>query len=216
MKAHGAGHYDTADCAIGYGAADYILHTISAFRKDFEYHIQRGKCSERFEQAVPCVSNCPAHIDVPGYITLVGEKRYDDAIRLIRKDNPFPCACGYVCEHPCEIRCRRMLLDDAINIRGIKRFAADYSDAVPPPERLPATGKEVAVIGGGPSGLTAAYYLQLMGHSVTVFEKRAHLGGMLRYGIPSYRFPKERLQYDLDAILATELTSDSIRTSAAM
>lgn len=194
---------DTADCAIGYGAADYILHTISAFRKDFEYHIQRGKCSERFEQAVPCVSTCPAHIDVPGYITLVGEKRYDDAIRLIRKDNPFPCACGYICEHPCETRCRRTLLDDAINIRGIKRFAADYSGVVPPPECLPATGKKIAVIGGGPSGLTAAYYLQLMGHSVTVYEKRAHLGGMLRYGIPGYRFPNERLQYDLDAILAT-------------
>ncbi len=194
---------DTADCAIGYGAADYILKSLSAFRKDYEYHILKGKCSERFEQAVPCVSNCPAHIDVPGYITLVGEKRYDDAIRLIRKDNPFPCACGYICEHPCETRCRRMLLDDAINIRGIKRFAADYSGVVPPPEKLKATSKKVAVIGGGPSGLTAAYYLQLMGHSVTVYEKRAHLGGMLRYGIPSYRFPKERLQYDLDAILAT-------------
>jgi NADPH-dependent glutamate synthase beta subunit-like oxidoreductase len=95
------------------------------------------------------------------------------------------------------------MLDDAINIRGIKRFAADYSGVVPPPERLPQTGKKIAVIGGGPSGLTAAYYLQLMGHSVTVYERRAHLGGMLRYGIPNYRLPKERLQYDLDAILAT-------------
>jgi NADPH-dependent glutamate synthase beta subunit-like oxidoreductase len=194
---------DTADCAIGYGAADYILKTLAAFRKDFEYHILKGRCSARFEQAVPCVSGCPAHIDVPGYITLVGEKRYDDAIRLIRRDNPFPCACGYICEHPCETRCRRALLDDAINIRGIKRFAADNEGVVPPPENLPATGRKVAVIGGGPSGLTAAYYLQLMGHRVTVFEKRARLGGMLRYGIPSYRFPKERLQYDLDAILKT-------------
>jgi NADPH-dependent glutamate synthase beta subunit-like oxidoreductase len=194
---------DTADCAIGYGAADYILKTLRAFRKDYEYHILRGKCSARFEQAVPCESNCPAHIDVPGYITLVGEKRYDDAIRLIRRDNPFPCACGYICEHPCEARCRRALLDDAINIRGIKRFAADTSGVVPPPERCPETGKKIAVIGGGPSGLTAAYFLQLMGHQVTVFERRAHLGGMLRYGIPSYRFPKDRLQYDLDAILAT-------------
>lgn len=194
---------DTADCAIGYGAADYILNSMKAFSKDYEYHILKGRCSARFEQAVPCVSGCPAHIDVPGYITLVGEKRYDDAIRLIRRDNPFPCACGYICEHPCETRCRRALLDDAINIRGIKRFAADYSGVVPPPARLPETGKKVAVIGGGPSGLTAAYYLQLMGHSVTVFERRARLGGMLRYGIPSYRFPKERLQYDLDAILAT-------------
>lgn len=194
---------DTADCAIGYGAADFILRSLSAFRKDYEYHILKGKCSARFEQAVPCVSNCPAHIDVPSYITLVGEKRYDDAIRLIRKDNPFPSACGYICEHPCETRCRRMLLDDSINIRGIKRFAADYSGVVPPPVSLPATGKKIAVIGGGPSGLTAANYLQLMGHQVTVYEKRTHLGGMLRYGIPSYRFPKERLQYDLDAILAT-------------
>jgi NADPH-dependent glutamate synthase beta subunit-like oxidoreductase len=194
---------DTADCAIGYGAADYILNSLKAFRKDYEYHILRGRCSKRFEQAVPCVSGCPAHIDVPGYITLVGEKRYDDAIRLIRRDNPFPCACGYICEHPCETRCRRALLDDAINIRGIKRFAADYSGVVPPPENLPDTGRSVAVVGGGPSGLTAAYYLRLMGHRVTVFEKRAHLGGMLRYGIPSYRFPKERLQYDLDAILKT-------------
>jgi NADPH-dependent glutamate synthase beta subunit-like oxidoreductase len=194
---------DTADCAIGYGAADFILKSLSAFRKDYEYHILKGRCSARFEQAIPCTSNCPAHIDVPGYITLVGERRYDDAIRLIRKDNPFPSACGYICEHPCETRCRRMLLDDAINIRGIKRFAADYSGVVPPPERLAATEKKIAVVGGGPSGLSAAYYLQLMGHSVTVYEKRARLGGMLRYGIPSYRFPKERLQYDLDAILAT-------------
>ncbi len=197
---------DTADCAIGYGAADYILKSLQAFRKDYEYHITKGKCSEQFEQAVPCVSNCPAHIDVPGYITLVGEKRYDDAIRLIRKDNPFPSACGYVCEHPCETRCRRMLLDDAINIRGIKRFAADYSGIVPPPERSPDTGKKIAVIGGGPSGLTAAYYLQLMGHNVTIFEKGLHLGGMLRYGIPSYRLPKDKLQYDLNAILATGIT----------
>jgi NADPH-dependent glutamate synthase beta subunit-like oxidoreductase len=197
---------NTADCAIGYGAADFILRSLQVFRKDYEYHILKGKCSERFEQAVPCMSTCPAHIDVPGYITLVGEKKYDDAIRLIRKDNPFPSACGYVCEHPCETRCRRMLLDDAINIRGIKRYAADYSGVVPIPERLPETGKKIAVIGGGPSGLTAAYYLQLMGHNVTVFEKGMHLGGMLRYGIPSYRLPKEKLQYDLDAILASGIT----------
>ncbi len=194
---------DTADCAIGYGAADYILRTIKAFRKDYESHILKGKCSERFEQAVPCISKCPANVDVPGYLSLVGERRYADAIRLIRKDNPFPCVCGYVCEHPCETRCRRMMIDDAINIRGIKRFAADNSGIVPPPACLPDTGKTVAVIGGGPAGLSAAYFLQLMGHNVTVFEKRARLGGMLRYGIPNYRLPREKLQYDLDAITST-------------
>ena len=194
---------DTADCAIGYGAADYILHSIKAFRKDYEHHILRGKCSERYEQAVPCISKCPASVEVPGYLSLVGEKRYADAIRLIRKDNPFPCVCGYVCEHPCETRCRRIMIDDAINIRGIKRFAADNAGIVPPPSCLPETGKKVAVIGGGPAGMTAAYFLQLMGHSVTVFEKRMRLGGMLRYGIPNYRLPREKLQYDLDAIIAT-------------
>ena len=194
---------DTADCAIGYGAADYILGSISAFRKDYEYHILKGKCSERFEQAVPCISKCPANVDVPGYLSLVGEKRYDDAIRLIRKDNPFPSVCGYVCEHPCETRCRRMLVDDAINIRGIKRFAADNASIVAPPKCLPDTSKNVAVIGGGPAGLSAAYFLQLMGHNVTVYEKRNRLGGMLRYGIPNYRLPREKLQYDLDAIIAT-------------
>jgi NADPH-dependent glutamate synthase beta subunit-like oxidoreductase len=197
---------DSADCAIGYGAADYVLKSLNAFRKDYEYHILKGKCSASFEQAVPCASSCPAHIDVPGYITLVGEKRYEDAIRLIRRDNPFPSTCGYICEHPCEANCRRKLLDESINIRGIKRFAADSTGFVPPPECLPATGKKIAVIGGGPSGLTAAYYLQLMGHRVTVFEKRARLGGMLRYGIPGYRLPNDRLQYDLDAVLATGIT----------
>lgn len=194
---------DTADCAIGYGAAEYILQSLKAFRKDYEYHIQKGKCSQRFEQAVPCISKCPANVNVPAYLSLVGEKRYDDAIRVIRQVNPFPSVCGYVCEHPCETRCRRMFIDDAINIRGIKRFAADNAALLPPPMCQPDTGKAVAVIGGGPAGLSAAYFLQLMGHNVTVFEKRARLGGMLRYGIPSYRLPRERLQYDLDAIIAT-------------
>ena len=168
------------------------------------FHILKGKCSERFEQAVPCVSKCPAHINVPGYLTLVGEKRYADAIRLIRKDNPFPCVCGYVCEPP--VRNAVPSHDDRRRHqypRGSSGLPPTTPASSPPPVCLPGTGKKVAVIGGGPAGLSAAYFLQLMGHSVTVFEKRMRLGGMLRYGIPSYRLPREKLQYDLDAIIAT-------------
>ena len=126
-------------------------------------------------------------------------------VDLIRKDNPFPTACALICEHPCEARCRRNIIDDSINIRGMKRYIVDNapSDQVPVPECASSTGKNIAIIGGGPSGLTAAYFLQLMGHQCTVFEEKQHLGGMLRYGIPNYRFPRERLQEDIDAILST-------------
>ena len=98
----------------------------------------------------------PAHVDIPGYIALVGAGRYDDAIRLIRKDNPFPTTCDFICEHPCEARCRRNMVDDAINIRGLKRVAADFAGKVPPPPCAPSTGKRVAVFAGGPGGLSAA------------------------------------------------------------
>ena len=128
---------------------------------------------------MPCVALCPAGVDIPGYIALVHEGRYADAVRLIRKDNPFPTACALVCEHPCEARCRRNMIDSSINIRGMKLAAVDNAGEVPAPERMPSTGKRIAIIGGGPSGLSAAYYLQLMGHQTTVFEMHKHLGGML-------------------------------------
>jgi len=141
-------------------------------------------------------------VDIPGYIALVNEGRYADAVRLIRKDNPFPITCAYICEHPCEARCRRRMVDDAINIRALKRFAVDQAGDVPNPACAESTGKSVAVVGGGPGGLSAAYYLSLMGHKVTVFEKRKQLGGMLRYGIPSYRFPREKLDAEIASILS--------------
>ena len=197
---------DTADCAIGAEAAKMILRGLKGYREDYEYHIKYNTCSPEIResaQPVPCVRSCPANVDIPGYIALVKHQRYDDAVRLIRKDNPFPTVCALICEHPCEMRCRRTLVDAPVNIRGMKRFAVDNcSDVVPVPEKMDDTGKKVAVIGGGPSGLTAAYYLALMGHKPTVFEKRAQLGGMLRYGIPSYRLPRERLDWDIKAILS--------------
>ena len=193
----------TADCAIGREAARMVSAGLKGFKDDFKEHIHHNRCLCNIKQPVPCVAMCPAGVDIPGYIALIKEGRNADAVRLIRKDNPFPTACALVCEHPCEARCRRNMVDDAINIRGLKRAAVDHAGEVPAPECAPSTGKRIAVIGGGPSGLSAAYYLQLMGHQVTVYEKRSKLGGMLLYGIPSYRLPRERLQEDVDVILST-------------
>ncbi|GAA0795031.1 NAD(P)-binding protein [Faecalicatena orotica] len=194
---------DSADCAIGYEAARMVYKGLIGYRDDYIEHIQNGRCTCTFHQAVPCVSLCPARVDIPGYVALILEGRYADAIRLIRKDNPFPTTCGFICEHPCEARCRRNMMDDSINIRGLKRAAADFAGEVNPPECAPSTGKRVAVLGGGPGGLSAAYYLQLMGHQTTVYEMLPKLGGMLRYGIPNYRLPKERLEEDINSILKT-------------
>ncbi len=194
---------NTADCAIGRDAARLVVDGLAGFRDDYEEHILHHRCLAGLEMPVPCVALCPAGVDVPGYMALVGEGRLADAVRLIRKDNPMPVACAYICEHPCEARCRRSMIDDPINMRGLKRYAVDHAGVVPNPERAPATGKKVAIIGGGPSGLSCAYYLSLMGHSVTIYEERAKLGGMLRYGIPAYRFPRHMLDAEIESILST-------------
>ena len=194
---------ESADCAIGYEAANMVYKGLIGYRDDYVEHIQNGRCTCAYSQPVPCVSLCPAHVDIPGYIALVSEGRYGDAIRLIRKDNPFPTTCGFICEHPCEARCRRNMMDDSVNIRGLKRVAADFAGEVDPPERAPSTGKRIAILGGGPGGLSAAYYLQLMGHQAVIYELFPKLGGMLRYGIPNYRLPKDRLDQDIQAVLKT-------------
>ncbi|HKM35695.1 MAG TPA: NAD(P)-binding protein [Lachnospiraceae bacterium] len=196
---------DSADCAIGYEAAHMVLAGLEGCLEDYIHHIEHGKCSYHITQPVPCVALCPAGVDIPGYIALVGEERYEDAVKLIRKDNPFPTACAMICEHPCEARCRRNMIDSSVNIRGLKRMAVDNARAnvVLVPPKAESTGKRVAIIGGGPGGLSAAYYLELMGHHTVVFEEKERLGGMLRYGIPNYRFPRERLNEDIDAILST-------------
>ena len=194
---------DSADCAIGYEAANMFYKGLTGYRDEYIEHIQSRRCTCTTSQPVPCVTLCPAHVDIPGYIALVRDGRYADAIRLIRKDNPFPTTCGFICEHPCEARCRRDMVDDAINIRGLKRVAADFAGEVEPPACAPSTGKKIAIVGGGPGGLSAAYYLQLMGHQTTVFEMLPNLGGMLRYGIPNYRLPKDRLEDDINSILKT-------------
>ena len=193
---------NSADCAIGRDAARLVLDGVQGFRDDYEEHILRHRCLGGMREPVPCVALCPAGVDIPGYLVLIKYGRYADAVRLIRKDNPFPSACAYICEHPCEARCRRNMIDDAVNIRGLKRYAVDNAGYVPQPDCAEPTGKKVAVIGGGPSGLSAAYYLALMGHKVTVYEKCAKLGGMLRYGIPNYRLPREVLDAEIASMLA--------------
>lgn len=203
IKLTAEGIYYSADCAIGYEAAKLALKSVDGCIDDFESHIHNGFCSCNSNQPVSCVKSCPAGVDIPGYIALVQQKRYADAVRLIRRDNPMPTTCAYICEHPCENRCKRTIIDAPVNIRGLKKMAVDNAGIVPVPECEPDTGKKIAIIGGGPGGLSAAYYLALMGHKVTIFEQRKQLGGMLRYGIPNYRFPRKKLDEEIDSILST-------------
>ena len=203
IKATARNIVDSADCAIGFNAATLVLNGMAGFEDDFREHILHHQCLASHRNSVPCITLCPAGVDVPGYISLIADGRPADAVRLILKDNPFPLACAYICEHPCESRCRRSMIDDPINIRALKKFAVKQAGALPPPPCAESTGKRVAVIGGGPSGLSAAYYLSLMGHAVTVYERHKRLGGMLRYGIPSYRLPRTELDREINAILAT-------------
>ena len=203
IKLTAEGIYYSADCAIGYEAAKLALKSVDGCIDDFESHIHNGFCSSNSNQPVACVKSCPAGVDIPGYIALVQQGRYADAVRLIRRDNPMPTTCAYICEHPCENRCKRTIIDAPVNIRGLKKMAVDNSGIVPVPECEAPTGKKVAIIGGGPGGLSAAYYLALMGHNVTIFEQRKQLGGMLRYGIPNYRFPRKKLDEEIDSILST-------------
>jgi formate dehydrogenase major subunit len=141
----------------------------------------------------PCTLNCPANTDVQGYVGLVANKQYIESLKLIKEKLPLPACIGRVCPHPCEKACRRQHVEEPISIACIKTFAADYdlnTGAPYIPELKPATGKKVAVVGAGPAGLSAAYYLLVDGHEVDIFEAMPKPGGMLRYGIPEYRLPK--------------------------
>lgn len=158
----------------------------------------RGK--SRKMALVPCRYSCPAEIDVPRYIRFIQGKDYSAATAVIREKVPFPKVLGYVCDHPCEMVCRRDAVNQPISIRELKRFAAEH-DAEKAWEtnssRKPSTHKKVAIIGSGPAGLTAAYYLSNQGHAVTVFESSPLAGGMMRYGIPEYRLPKDILESEI-------------------
>ena len=194
---------ETADCAVGYNTAKVLNKAFHSYREEYLSHINDHMCAADVAAKVPCMYNCPANVNVPGYISLIAEGRYEDAVELIRENNPFPTACAYVCEKPCEGQCRRALIDAPVNIRGLKRYAVEQiqADKLPGPSRGENTGKKIAVVGAGPSGLTCAYFLARMGHNVTVYDSNEKPGGMLSYGIPAYRLPKDRLDQDIRAIM---------------
>ena len=152
----------------------------------------------------PCRQTCPAEINIPLYISQIKNGEYKGAIQTIRERNPFLLSCGRVCPHPCEINCRRGITDEPISINQLKRFVADLelnSGERFPISVAPSTGKRVAVVGGGPAGISCAYFLKRLGHDVTIYEAMPKLGGMLRYGIPEYRLPKKTLDWEIEGIL---------------
>ncbi len=155
--------------------------------------------------SAPCKQTCPAGVDVQGYISLIDKGLYSEAVKVIKETNPLPAICGRVCVRPCEVACRRNLLDEgnAVGIDYMKRFAADYdlnSSSKYKPEIKSETGKKIAVIGAGPGGLSSAFFLRKQGHSVDIYEAAPNAGGWLRYGIPEYRLPNDLLQKEVDNI----------------
>ncbi|MDH3892733.1 MAG: FAD-dependent oxidoreductase [candidate division Zixibacteria bacterium] len=165
--------------------------------------------SDRKEDAVvPCRATCPAEIDVPLYVRLVAQKRYGEAVAVIREKAPIPGILGRVCYNPCEQGCRRKTWDEPVAIRSLKRFAADHDDGHWKSQLVlkDQSGKRVAVVGAGPAGLTASYYLRLSGHQVDLYDRMKKPGGMLRYGIPRFRLPEEALQIETQAILDLGVT----------
>ncbi len=151
----------------------------------------------------PCVLACPAQTDCQGYVGLIANGQYDEALKMIMQKIPLPGSIGRVCPHPCETACRRKMVEEPIGIAALKRFVADFAEGdYPLPQVQPASGKKVAIIGGGPGGLTAAYFLRQKGHGIDIYDAMPHMGGMLRYGIPEYRLPKDYLQQEIDIIAA--------------
>jgi NADH-quinone oxidoreductase subunit F len=197
---------ETALCGLGQTAANPVLSTIRYFREEYDEHIRHhhcraGVCSNLF--TAPCMNACPAGVNVPGYLALIAAGRPVDAYRLVQQDNPFPSVCGRVCTHPCEAVCRRAQFDEALAIHDLKRYAADEAFKVVGPQidRLfPHQGKSIGIIGAGPSGLTAGYYLRRLGYDVDVYEEQPVAGGMLAFGIPEYRLPKDTLDREIDTI----------------
>lgn len=196
---------DSALCGLGQTAPNPVLSTIRYFRDEYEAHIKEkrcpaGVCSALFKS--PCQNACPVGMDVPSYLALVKAGRLDDAYKILLRTNPFPGICGRVCDHQCQSKCRRATSDEAIAIKFVKRFITD-NGLKPVIQAVPVTRKEkIAVVGAGPAGLTAARDLAMRGYKVTVYEELPEPGGMMRYGIPPYRLPRNVLEGEINDIKA--------------
>jgi NADH-quinone oxidoreductase subunit F len=197
-------------CGLGQTAPNPVLTTLRHFRSEFEDHIVGRRCSAGACEELalsPCENSCPLHMNIPRFLQLFKEHRLDEAFESVILDNPLPASTGRVCQHPCDSRCRRQTVDQAINMREVHRFIADsilLSDRYQGMaervgrRKLEPTGRKIAIAGAGPAGLTAAFYLALLGHDVTVYESKPEAGGMLRFALPEYRLPKHPLQREID------------------
>lgn len=193
-------------CGLGQTCAKPAISTLTYFRKEYEDHIKEHRCSGAVCDTMvmsACQHACPAGIDVPNYVAAISCGNYEQAIDIIRERNPFPAVCGRICIHPCETKCRRGELDEAIAIRTLKRFASDwyYENIGIAQAPFPIKYSEkVAIVGAGPAGLTAAYYLTQMGYKVTVFESQKVGGGMLGIAVPEFRLPRTVIEEEIKHI----------------
>jgi NADH-quinone oxidoreductase subunit F len=203
---------DCSLCGLGQTAPNPVLTTLRHFRNEFEDHIMARRCTAGVCEELalsPCENSCPLHMNIPRFLELYKEGRLEDAFLAVILDNPLPSSTGRVCQHPCDSRCRRQTLDQAVNMREVHRFIADaifdsdkYEGMVKAitARKLEPTGRKLAIVGAGPAGLTAAFYLALLGHDITVFESKAEAGGMLRFALPEYRLPKSSLRREIELI----------------
>jgi NADH-quinone oxidoreductase subunit F len=197
---------DTALCGLGQSAPNPVLSTIRHFRNEYEMHIREKRCPAGVCPSLvrsPCQNACPAGVDIPGYVSLIGEKRYAEALQLHRERNPFATVCARVCFHTCEDKCRRNTLDDAVCIRSLKRFMVEQEVTIQVPEireNKENAKRKIAIIGAGPAGLSCAYFLARLGYKPKVFEAESRPGGMLVQTIPAYRLPREELAREVRMI----------------
>ncbi len=209
---------DSSFCGLGQTAPNPVLSTIRYFKDEYLEHVEKhyckaSRCAPLFNS--PCQNACPANVDIPIYIDLIRQGKYKEAYRVIQNENPLVLICGRVCYNLCEGACNRNSLDEPLAVRELKRFASDYvlknEGGFPVPEIAEEKNRKVAVIGSGPSGLTAAFYLRKKGYQVTIFEAMPVIGGMLATGIPEFRLPRELLNEEITVLttMGVEIISDT-------
>ncbi len=203
---------DCSLCGLGQTAPNPVLTTLRHFRSEFEDHILAHRCTAGVCEELalsPCENSCPLHMNIPRFLQLYKEGNLEQAFLSVILDNPLPSSTGRVCQHACDNRCRRQTLDQSVNMREVHRFIADavfgsdkYDAMVQAvlARKLEPTGRKIAVVGAGPAGLTAAFYLALLGHEITVYDSKPEAGGMLRFALPEYRLPKSILKREIELI----------------